>query len=152
MSNSIDQKLGDSNSIPSLSFFWKAFFSDGSILEQFDNKGNEHRFQEVKDNFDKLIRFSLINKDYSQCFTVDLQSDLIIYNNYRNINLNNIEKKNNLRLIFFRRHRVEIGTQDLKEKKHTITYHLGYQYLKDGKNQKIILQIDENGNWILGDN
>jgi len=132
----------------SLSFSWKAFFSDGSILEQYENS-IEHKFKEVQDNSNKLIRFSLVNKDYSQCFTVDLQTGFIIYNNYRNIE---VEKKENIRLIYFLRHRV-ILTELGKEIEHIITYYLGYQYLdKNNNNQKIILQISKNGSWILGDN
>ena len=131
----------------SFSFTWKAFFSDSSILEQFEN-GIENKFQLVKDKFDKLIRFSLVNKDYSQCFTVDLQNGLIIYNNYKNIEDN---KKENCRLIFFRRHRVEFGS-NLQELGHNIIYFLGFQYnTEDKQNKKIILQIDSVGNFIIGD-
>jgi len=130
----------------SFSFTWKAFFSDSSILEQFEN-GIENKFQLVKDKFDKLIRFSLVNKDYSQCFTVDLQNGLIIYNNYKNIEDN---KKENCRLIFFRRHRVEFGS-NLQELGHNIIYFLGFQYnTEDNQNKKIILQIDSVGNFIIG--
>jgi hypothetical protein len=147
----INIKSGN-NPMNSLTFIWKAFFSDGTILEQYKN-GIEYKFKEVKDKFDKLIRFSLVNKDYSQCFTVDLQNGFIIYNNYKNINIDQIEEKKNIRLVFFRRHQIEIGTQDLTEKNHNILYFLGFQYLnKNGYNQKIILKIDSEGNWILGEN
>jgi hypothetical protein len=149
MSNSMDKKnIEVNNSISDLSFHWKSFFSDGSIIEQFEN-GIEHKFKEVLEKFNKLIRFSLVNKKYSQCFTVDLQNGFIIYNNY-NIKYTEVEKKENIRLIFFRRHRVEIGTQDLKEKKHTIEYHLGYQWTSiNNENRNIILEIDQNGDFII---
>jgi hypothetical protein len=144
----INTLIGGNNSMESLNFYWKAFFSDGSILEQFEN-GIENKFQKVKDNFDKLIRFSLVNKDYSQCFTVDLQNGFIIYNN--RLPTDNREKKDNVRLIYFRRIR-KILNEQLQEVKCIIHYHLGFQYNdKLGNNQKIILQIDEQGNWILGD-
>ena len=130
-----------------LSFVWQGLFSDGTKIEQFDKDGTEHKFKEIQDNFNKLIRFSLVNKDYSQCFTIDLQNGFIIYNNYRNIQTK--EEKQNIRLIYFRRHRVTL-TEAGKEVSHTITYHLGYQYLdKLGNNRQIVLQIDEQGNWIL---
>jgi len=141
------------NSMNSLSFTWKSFFSDGSILEQFEN-GIEHKFQEIKDNPNKLIRFSLINKDFSQCFTADLQLGIIIYNNYsiKDINLESSEKKENIRLIFFRRHRVTL-TEAGKEVAHIITYYFGLQWNDNlGKNQKIILKIDEQGNFIIINN
>jgi len=43
-------------------------------------------------------------------------------------------------------------TDSGKEVEHITKYHLGFQYNdKNGNNQKIILQIDENGNWVLGE-
>jgi len=146
----MDINMGDNNSMESLTFSWIAFFNDGKIIKQYE-EGIEHRFQEVKDNLINLIRFSLVNKNFSICFTVELKNGFILYNNYRGINLEEIEYKENIRLIFFRRHQIEIG-ENLKQKNHTITYHLGFQYLdKLGNNKKIILQIDEEGNWILSE-
>jgi hypothetical protein len=150
MDNTMDIKLNsENNPMISLSFTWVAIFSDNTKIEQFEN-GIENKFQLVKDKFDKLAYFNLTDKK-GHMFTIDLINGRIGYNY---LLLPYLEKTNkqNVRLIFFRRHRVEIGTQDLKEKFHKITYHLGFQYLKDGKNQKIILQIDEQGNWVLGDN
>jgi hypothetical protein len=150
MDNTMDINInGGNNPMDSLTFYWKAEFNNGVIF-QFEN-GIEHKFKEVKDKFDKLIRFSLVNKNYSQCFTVDLQNGFIIYNNYslKTINLAEIEKKNNIRLIFFRRHRVEI-TENNIQKSHTITYHLGLQYLDSNNiNHKVILQINENGDFVI---
>jgi len=148
MDNSISINSNNgNNSMNPLSFTWKAVFSDGSIIEQFENDV-ENRFQLVKDKFNDLILFSLVNKDYSQCFTVDLTHGLIFFNNH--LSVENKEIKDNIRLVFFRRHTVELN-QVGKETNHKIEYHLGFQYLKDGKNQKIILIIDEKGNWVLGD-
>jgi hypothetical protein len=133
-----------------LSFIWSAFFKDNSKIEQFEN-GIEHRFQDVKDKFNNLAYFNLTDEK-GHMFTVDLINGRIGYN-YLSFSYLEKTDKQNVRLIFFRRHRVEIGTQDLKEKFHKITYHLGFQYNnKLGNNQKIIFQIDEQGNWVLGDN
>jgi len=151
MSNSIDINLEGTHSRESLLFHWYAKFSDGTNLEQFNfETGKEIRFQEVKDNFDKLEYFILYNKE--KVFTVDLLNGFIYFNKELKEKQEQLEKKENIRLIFFRRHKVEIGTVDLKEKKHEIIYHLGYQYLdKNGYNNKIILQIDSEGNWVLGE-
>jgi hypothetical protein len=147
MDNSISINLEGNNTMNPLSFSWKAFFSDGSILEQYENS-IEHKFKEVQENPNKLIRFSLANKDYSQYFIVDLQNGFIIYNNYKNLE---IEKKENIRLIYFRRHKVTL-TESGKEVEHTITYYLGFQYNdKLGNNRQIVLQIDEQGNFVIGD-
>lgn len=149
MPNSIDIKLNSgNNSMDSLVFYWIAEFEDDCIF-QFEN-GTEHRFQEVKDHFDTLKYFTLQHKEKDLSFTVDLTLGIITCNTkYQAMKS---EEKKNIRLIFFRRHKIEIGEKDLKEQTHNITYFLGYQYLdKNGHNIKVVLQIDEQGNWFLGD-
>jgi len=134
-----------------LTFFWSVIFQDGSKIEQFNEDGSENKFQLVKDRFNELAYFNLKN-NAGKMFSVNLIEGLIGYNRLEFPYIEAKEKKSNIRLIFFRRHRVEIGTQDLKEKKHEIIYFLGFQYLdKNENNQKIILQIDSEGNWILGE-
>jgi len=150
MSNSIDLNLGsEDNHMDSLSFYWKSRFIDNSEISQFNKEGKETLFKEVKDKFNSLTYFYLIHKSLPICFTVDLINGLIFYNNHQKIDLNLIEKKENIRLIYFRRHTVEL-TESLEQNSHTITYHLGIQWNdKLGNNKKIILQIDSEGNWIL---
>jgi len=150
MSNTIDINQGDCNPMPSLIFTWIAIFKDGSKLEQFENE-IENRFQIVLDRMNELAFFNLTNKE-GKLFTVNLINGLIGYNKLEFPYIESKEIKENIRLIFFRRHQVTIGASDLIEKNHTIHYHLGYQYLdKNLNNHKIILIIDENGNWILGE-
>ena len=73
---------------------------------------------------------------------------VIFYNNH--LSIDNREQKENCRLIFFRRHKVEMS-ENCIEKSHLITYHIGLQYLDSHKNNRqIILQIDNEGNWVLG--
>ena len=150
MDNTMDININSgNNSMNSLTFTWKAIFPNGSIIEQFEN-GIINKFDLNWYKTGVLSRFSLVNKDYSKYFTVDLQNGFIIYNNYENIEIK--EKKQNIRLIYFRRIRKEIGEQDLKEKSCTTKYHLGMQWNDSlGNNQKIILIIDEEGNWVIGE-
>ena len=150
MNSIINQNLGgDNNPISSLSFHWSAIFKDGSKISQFE-EGIEHRFQEVRDRFSELAYFNLTNHK-GKLFMVDLINGLIGYNYLALPYVESKEKKKNVRLIFFRRHKVELST-DLKEKNHNIIYHLGFQYNdSEGKNRKIILRIDKEGNWILGE-
>jgi len=151
MTNPMDINLGGDNAISNLSFIWSAILKDGSKIDQFNEDGSENKFQLVKDKFNELVYFNLKN-NAGKMFSINLINGLIGYNRLEFPYIEAKEKKNNIRLIFFRRHRIEIGTQDLKEKKHTIEYHLGFQYLDNlGNNQKIILQIDNEGNWVLGD-
>lgn len=150
MSNSIDINLErGNNSMNSLSFHWSAIFKDGTIINQFNENGTENMFQLVKDKFNELSYFNLTNKK-GKLFTVDLKNAFIGYNYLAFPYAKRKEKKENIRLIFFRRHRVEI-TENLIEKSHIITYYLGYQYLdKLGNNRKIILEIESDGTFILG--
>ena len=152
MSNTIlNNNLGiDDNSISPIRFFWSAKFLDGSVIRQIDKNNKEHLFKEVKDRFDDLGYFSLINKDKSKTFTVDLINGVIFYQNHQTIAEEFLkEKKNNVRLIFFRRHKVEINEKG-KEQSHTITYHLGVQWVTiNNENRNLILQINGTGDFII---
>ena len=146
MSNSIDKNLEGNNSMSSLSFHWLAEFDHDGIL-QFDQEV-EHGFQEVLDRIKDLKFFHLYNRVHR--FIVDLEKGLIKYNDIATPN--EIEAKYNIRLIYFRRHRIQLNESDLKEQAHTIEYHLGFQYNdKLGNNRQTVLIIDNQGNWVLGE-
>lgn len=133
-----------------LTFEWIAIFKDGSKLQQYDND-KENLFKEVQQRFKDLVYFNLTDKK-GHLFTVDLINGRIGYN-YLILPYMEVEYKNNPRLVYFRRHKIEISTQDLKEVSHIITYNLGFQWNNNlGKNQKIILKIDEQGNFIITNN
>jgi len=147
MSNSIDINLGDNNSMKSLSFYWMAEFSNGVIFQFKD--GKEHKFQEVLDRINELEFFHLYHKDgiTNINFIVDLKKGFI--KTLDSKEPTEVSEKKNIRLIYFRRHKVTL-TESGKEQSHIIEYHLGLQWNnKLGNNQKIILIIDEQGNWIL---
>jgi hypothetical protein len=151
MDNSISINLEGTHSRDSLSFHWTAIFKDSTKINQFDEDGTEHSFKEVKEKFNELAFFNLGNNK-ERTFSIDLLTGIIGCNAIVCSYSNAIEKKENIRLIYFRRNRIEIGTQDLKCKKHDITYFLGVQYLdKFENNQKIILKIDSEGNWVIGE-
>ena len=148
MSNSIDNNLRVNNSISDLTFFWQGIFKDSLVINQIDEDGTEHRFQEIRDKFSELAFFNLSNKQ-GKMFTVNLLEGIIGYNDFVISYRKSEIKKNNIRLIYFRRNYVTIGTKDLKTKNHIIIYYLGYQYLdNNGHNRKVIHQIDQEGNWI----
>jgi len=133
------------NSISNLSFLWIAEFENDCIF-QIEN-GIEHRFAEVKDRFNELKYFTLQHKEKEISFTVDLINGLIIYNNYKNTEI--VEKKENIRLIYFRRNRITM-TESGVETKHDITFFLGLQWTTiDNENRNIILQINQNGDFII---
>ena len=146
MSNPIDQNFRGDQFNVNLSFIWVAIFRDSSIISQFDVDGKEHLFKEVKDKFENLVYFNLTDRK-GKLFTIDLIHGIIGYN-YLALPYIEVEPKENIRLIFFRRHKVEM-TEQMVKKSHTIVYHLGFQYNRNGKNRQIILQIDSEGNWII---
>jgi len=148
MDTTIDLSMGENNSMNSLTFYWIAELEDDSIF-QFEN-GVEHRFQEVIDRINELKYFTLQHKEKDLSFTVDLTLGIITFNTKYQVSEVK-EKKDNIRLVFFRRHTVKMSNS-LKEKSHTINYHLGFQYNdKWGNNRQTVLKIDEVGNWILGE-
>ena len=148
MDNSISINLNSGNNpMDSLSFYWMAEFNNGVIF-QFEN-GIEHRFQEVLDSINELEFFHLYHKKLDLRFIVDLKRGLIKFNDSEEPIT--VESKENIRLIYFRRNRIEI-TEKFIKKSHKIVYHLGFQYNdKLGNNRRVVLKIDEHGNWILGD-
>jgi hypothetical protein len=149
MDNSISKnRRREDNPMNSLAFTWNAILIDGTRIYQFDREGLEHKFQEVKDRFDELVYFNLTNK-HGKIFSVNLIKGLIGYNKLEFPYIETLEHKENIRLIFFRRHKIEFSG-NLIEQSHNIIYHLGFQYIdKLGNNKQIILQIDSEGNFII---
>jgi len=153
MDNSISINLGNKNNDMNLfQFYWMALLKNGDYIKQYEDDV-EHRFQEVIDKFNELQFFYLYNKDnFKEKFIVDLENGFV----YKNIIIQDFKetdnKKNNIRLIYKRVRRNKITTGNVKSIKEEIHYLLGLQYSdKLGNNKKIILQIDNEGNWILGD-
>jgi hypothetical protein len=133
------------NAMPGLSFVWIADFSTTRI-EQFVGE-TEYRFQEVIDRFDDLHLFHLYNHRKDIKITVDVKTGTIKYNSV-DVADSKTEKQN-IRLIYFRRHIVQLNPQ-CQEEAHVMYYFLGYQYNdKLGKNRQIVLKIDEDGNFII---
>jgi Flp pilus assembly secretin CpaC len=151
MDNSISINLNSGNNpMDSLTFYWLAEFKN-DVIFQFED-GKEHKFQEVKDRINELEFFHLYHKDGMSNinFIVDLKKGFI--KTLASSEPEQIEQKKNIRLIYFRRHKIDLN-QSVKEIKRDIKYHLGFQYNdKNGNNRQIVLIIDELGNWILGDN
>jgi len=56
-----------------LQYYWKAIFSDGSSLEQFENE-KEVLFKEVEKRMEDLYRFYVISEDEKEVYYVDLKN------------------------------------------------------------------------------
>lgn len=133
-----------------LKLHWTAIFKDGSEISQIDGNGTEHLYKEVQDKIDQLDKFYLVHvtKDFKAL--VDLTQGLIFING-KDADVSSAlkQEKFNIRLIFFRRHTVQI-TNSI-ETGHNIIYFLGYQYNdKDGHNHQSLIQIDQDASLIVG--
>jgi len=144
-------EMGNNSMLP-LSFHWTAKFNDGTIIEQFGEDGIDNNFKIVKERFIDLKYFQLHNQDLSKIFTIDLEKGIIKFCDAQEFEEEKEKEiKNNIRLIYFRRHQ-RIFNGKMEEVKHVIIQYLGYQYQDiEGKNRKVILKIDENGKWVLGE-
>ena len=139
-----------------LTAIWTAELQDGTEIKQFDEHG-ENKYQLVLDRCTELKYFHLFNWSVNIRFTVDLQKGLIHYhNNGKSSTSPYISEealaipKYNIRLIYFRRNFIH-GIGSKVTKKETF-YFLGYQYSDLlGINRKVILQIDKDGNFVIGE-
>lgn len=145
--NPISLNLSENNPMSSLAFHWEALFNDSSVVMQFDQDNKEHLFKEVKDKFDQLQYFILYHTSQNLYFMVNLEKGIIGNNTNQFLET---ETKDNIRLIYFRRNTVNLNS-NLQEINRTIVYFLGFQYIKNGKNEKVLLQIDSQGNWKIGE-
>jgi len=133
-----------------LSLWWTAKFKDDTIIYQFDDKGNETKFEEVKKRFEDLIQFSLHHKELPFKIIVDLKLGLIHVNNILNPEPDILVQKKNIRLIYFRRNKVHLNS-GLQKIGRELYYMLGYQYNDEqGNNYKVIIQISNDGNILIG--
>lgn len=133
-----------------LKLHWTAVLKDGTEISQVDSLGIEHLYKEVQDNFDNLDKFYVVHvtKDFKAL--VDLTQGLIFINSQQqDIGPELTKEKFNIRLIFFRRHTIQIV--ESLEAGHNMIYFLGFQYNdKDGQNHKFLIQIDQESNIIAG--
>jgi len=133
-----------------LNLIWTARFRDNTILSQFEGD-KENKFKEVQDRFRELYHFSIHHINKPLTIGVDLIRGLIFLNQAQIADNDLIKTKDNIRLIFFRRHKVQLAN-NFVEKNHSITYFIGYQYTdKTGRNKKVIVQADQEGNIVIGD-
>ena len=137
--------------MPNLKLHWVAKFNSHPDLKQFDNNGKEHALKEVLALHDDLKSFSLTHVEKDLQFVLDIKTGLIYINNRQIPEPELLSKKDRkLRLIYFRRNKVFLGT-NLQELSRTITYFLGYQYNDgQGNNHKKLIQINSDGNIVIG--
>ena len=133
------------------SFTWTARFKNEDIINQFNKDGTENKYKLVSDRHEDLMYFYLTN-NIDKTFCLDLVHGLIFFNNHLPAYFS--DKKLNIRPIFFdeysylmRRHTVGIGMNE-----EDLLYFLGFRYTdKEGNDLKMVIKIDECGNWVIGE-
>jgi len=122
-----------------MAIYWIVTFNDGTVIEQYDQNGNERKFKEVLDRIQDVKTFVLSNGK-EHLVTVDLVNGLIILASTPVIDVDLINTKQNVRLIYFKRHYVRSnGVEDL-------AYFVGFQYDdKQGNNRKLLVKLTETG-------
>jgi len=143
MNNSMVINLGKGND-STLPLVWKSVFKDNTEINQINMDGTENKFELVQNRFPVLKEFWLMG--IAECFIVDLEKGTI--NRGRGESFYKESKKENIRLIYFLRKR-EYFSQDGDFIKLETHYFLGFQYNENNLNRKIILEIDEDGNFII---
>ena len=135
---------------PKLNLVWKALFNGSTELNQFNNE-KENKFKQVQERFKDLIFFELIHVYKPLRIRVDLRRGLIFINNINFVASEICSERKNIRLIYFRRNKIDINfTSNIS--KHDVYYFIGFQYNdRFGKNHKILLNIDQDGNIVIGD-
>ena len=129
---------------------WLAIFKDKSEISQFDETGKEYLFKEVQEKMSDLSFFVLKLKDKESYYIVDMIKGLIYINKIQQPESEFNTDKENIRLIYFRRNRVNMD-ENFIETSREIVHFLGYQYIdKEGKNHKVIIQISNEGNILIG--
>lgn len=134
-------------------FYWVAKFNSCPNIKQFDDNGKEHAIKEVMALHNDLKYFCLSHVEKNFIVTVDIRNGLIFINDQQEIVvpelISNTDKK--FRLIYFRRIR-EILNSNFNTLDSKCFNILGYQYTDETGNHKVLWQIDENCNIVVGGN
>lgn len=122
---------------------WIAYYSDGSILTQFDYKGIYHQIREIDQS--RLIKFAVckvakVEMDHIGEMKIYLEGDF------------SIPWHPDQKLIYFYPNYVlEVGHPDHPKGVHLRFICFGFEKLVDGKNQKHLVYIDPNDRMYLTD-
>jgi hypothetical protein len=131
-----------------MTYVWKAIYNDNTELNQYKD-GKEVLFKEI--NQDKLIAFRLDN-ELGRHIIVDLKIGMFVVNGSI-FSIPNISgRKENYRLIYFRRVARNITMHGAVEQDVITEPYIGFQVTIDGKNHKAMVSIKENDliyNWHI---
>lgn len=135
-------------------FHWRAKLTDGTIISQFDEDGNERSFREVQEREDELVYFYLELQNSHEPFNVgvDLVDGAINFNDFTirpmKGDISWGEFNPEFRVVNFRRVRRhftvygDVGTPE-------IDYFIGWQTTHEGKNYQKLLKIGSDGSFAM---
>lgn len=143
----------DNQARKELKYEWRATFSDGKVLNQYDDeKGIEINFREVINSLDKLDIFELISKTFPP-IKVNLmtglfwQGDILVPDSGEFIAGREIESGNirgRAKLIYFRRYKRHYGA-GMVTSGVEISYFLGWEARVDGEFRRYEIEAFEDG-------
>lgn len=108
-------------------WYWIAYYSDGTILKQFDDNGFFHQFKEIDQS--RLQTFKMVSDNHSQKYVIPFEKTMKLIHYYKIAKL-------------------YVGTPFYKEVK---TYCFGFERIVGNKNQKHILMIAPNNEIIVSE-
>lgn len=136
-----------------IGFHWRAEFTDGTIVKQYDDDGTPHKFQEVQDREDSLVYFwlELMDAPNTTVIGVDLTDGSFNINDFVINPLKDDEPwaafGPEFRVINFRRVRKHMNT--LGEQWEDMDYFIGWQTTHQGKNYKKLMKIGFDGTFSM---
>ena len=113
---------------------WIAQYNDGTSLRQFNPDNSENLFKVIDQ--DKLEEFCLLDNEIA--YSVNLNTGIFNINGLK-LGFDEVSKDDDLRLIYFRRVRQNMGATPSVD----VTYNIGYQTTKDSRNIKRYLMISD---------
>lgn len=131
-----------------LKMIWIAQFKDGRSVSQITPENQEVSFRTILDQVSDLSSFQLSHREKSLRILIDLTQGRLYVNNIQ-APMGDSKLKKNIRLIYFRRHQVDMNISgDVKSRR--MSYFIGFQYLDEqDENQKVLLQLDQDGNILI---
>jgi len=137
---------------------WKAQFSNGDVLEQFDQKGREVLFQKVLDRLDDLKNLSVILN--GRTYTVRIMDGRFSIANKGEVHHffaldGDVTNLNHIRPIYFVRETIDFSTQGkvpIALGSPQVNFvAIGFQASLNGRNVKRYLAIFPNNTFVVKD-
>lgn len=134
---------------PTFSWLFKAYFNDGSMIQQTaeDALPDSNQYKEVLDRLDDLIVFKLVHIDGKQSALVDLMTGNFAVNSTPICIHNQMFDPTKYKLdLVYHRERREQQTQDtatgqVEEKSFINRYFIGWKTQVNGKDKQVTLAV-----------